>query len=52
MKKTITVALVIVAGAIGAYQLSRHSEEIQAEVTGRADDLLHNDAVRKAYLGS
>ena len=38
MKKTITVALVIVAGAIGAYELSRHSEEIQAEVSGRADD--------------
>ena len=38
MKKTITVALVIVAGAIGAYELSRHSEGIQAEVSGRADD--------------
>lgn len=38
MKKTIIAALVIVAGAIGAYLLAEHSDEVRADISG-----LHKD---------
>jgi len=52
MKKTIIVALVIIAGAVGVYELSRHSGGVETEVSGRVDDPVWLEADSASAINS